>query len=169
MTEDAKNNFSIYEGITIPVLNGSYATAGISVIFMQPERRRFHYLKERHLDTLKKIASEYHIEVFKSKADLCFFLEPLFETLNDTKQKVIEHLLTGAPLREIKDRHQISQRYAEKVLLNLKREFGNITTNELIYILGMMNMRAMLENNFSDLANKPGPALEPVKPNLRRC
>lgn len=34
-------------------------------------------------------------------------------------------------------KYDISQRYAEKVLINIRNEFGNLSTNEFIYALGI--------------------------------
>jgi hypothetical protein len=75
-----------------------------------------------------------------SREDMRFFIEPLLARLNDTKKKVLLHLVSGQLMKTISETHGISHRYAEKVILNMRKEFGDISTNELLYILGMVHI-----------------------------
>ncbi len=75
---------------------------------------------------------------------MSLFIQPLLERLNDTRRKVLKHLVSGHPMKTIPDTSGISQRYAEKVLIDVRKEFGNISTNELIYILGMVHIHEHL-------------------------
>ena len=43
-------------------------------------------------------------------------------------------------MKYISDHEDISTRYAEKLLIELRKQFGNITSNELIYLLGLLNI-----------------------------
>jgi hypothetical protein len=144
VTEDAKVNFGIQHGLSIPVLSGSFAIAGISVISMNKDINHFRQLKHDSIDALIKQASGYHTSITMSEESMRFFIEPLLERLNETKRKVLKHLMSGAPMKTIPDTAGISQRYAEKVVLGLKQEFGDISTNELIYILGMVQIHKYL-------------------------
>jgi len=140
VTQDARDNFGIQNGLSIPVLYGTFAIAGISVISSESDKAKFQALKAQSLDSLCDIATNYHSEVIKSTKELHFFILPLLESLNDTKRKVLKHLVSGQPMKTIEDIHGVKQRYAEKVLLDIRKEFGGITANELIYILGMINI-----------------------------
>ena len=53
-------------------------------------------------------------------------------------------MLTFQPMKSIPHTFGIAPRYAEKVLLGIRQEFGNITSNELLYILGMVNIHEYL-------------------------
>ncbi len=140
VTQDARDNFGIQHGVSIPVLYGTFAIAGISVISSEPDKAKFQALKAQSLDSLYDIATYYHSKVIKSTKELHFFILPLLESLNDTKRKVLKHLVSGQPMKTIENIHGVKQRYAEKVLLEIRKEFGGITVNELIYILGMINI-----------------------------
>lgn len=144
VTRDAKDNFNIHHGLSIPVLYGTFAVAGISVISMNEDITNFQALKTSSLDELKTCADNYHRKIIKSKEELRFFISPLLANLTDTKKKVLKHLLSGQPMKTIPHTFGISKRYAEKTLISLRQEFGNISTNELIYILGMVNMHEYL-------------------------
>lgn len=143
VTEDARVNFGIQHGLSIPALRGTFAVAGISVM-SRNSLSHFQMLKKSHLAQLFSLSSEYHASVISSKASLRFFIQPLLESLNATQKNVLKHILNGKPMKSIPHIYGIKPRYAEKVLLNIRAEFGNITTNELIYILGMVNMHEYL-------------------------
>ena len=140
VTQDARDQFGIQHGLSIPVLFGTFAIAGISVINTNSNRAEFPTRKEASLEALYEIATHYHSEVIKSSKALHFFILPLLESLNDTKRKVLKHLISGKPMKTIEDVYGVKQRYAEKVLLDIRKEFGGISANELIYILGMINI-----------------------------
>ena len=144
VTEAARRNFGIQYGMSIPALHGTFAVAGISVMSKNASASHFYSLKELHLKQLFSLASEYHASIVSSKEELRFFIRPLLEELNMTQKKVLKHLLTGKPMKSIPHTWKIAPKYAENVLANIRQEFGDITTNELIYILGMVNMHEYL-------------------------
>jgi hypothetical protein len=140
VTEDARKNFGIQYGLSIPALKGIYAISGISVISQNPCPIHFQKLKKIHIDQLFELARQYHARIVNSKAELRFFLHPLLERLNNTQKKVIKHLLAGQPMKNIPHTSGVTPRYAEKTLNSLRQELGGITTNELIYLLGMIGI-----------------------------
>ncbi|WP_158278772.1 autoinducer binding domain-containing protein [Leucothrix arctica] len=145
VTIDAKQNFGIHHGLSIPILSGSFAISGISVISKNPDLSHFQEIKEQSLDALKELASDYHTKIIMSQNDVRFFVLPLIEQLNDTKKKVIKHLMSGKPMKNISDTYGgLTPRYAEKVVIEIRKEFGDISKNELIYILGMIHVHQFL-------------------------
>ncbi|MDD5395079.1 MAG: autoinducer binding domain-containing protein [Thiothrix sp.] len=144
VTEDARKNFGIQYGLSVPALRSTFAIAGISVISKNDSLSHFQNLKKSHLAQLFTLASEYHATVINSKESVRFFIQPLLESLNATQKAVLKHILTGKPMKSIPDTCGITPKYAENVLANIRQEFGKITTNELIYILGMANMHEYL-------------------------
>lgn len=141
---DAKHNFGIHNALAIPVLVSSFAIAGVSVMSMSEDRGHFEKLKSQSLEPLKDYASNYHTQIIMSREEMRFFIEPLLARLSDTKKKVLLHLVSGQPMKTISETHDISHRYAEKVILNMRKEFGDISTNELLYILGMVHIQEYL-------------------------
>ena len=137
---DAKLNFGIHNALAIPIMVSSFAIAGVSVMSMSEDQGHFEKLKSQSLEQLKECASNHHTKIIMSREDMRFFIEPLLARLNDTKKKVLLHLVSGQPMKTISETHGISHRYAEKVILNMRKEFGDISTNELLYILGMVHI-----------------------------
>jgi hypothetical protein len=144
VTEDGRKNFGIQYGLSVPALRGTFAIAGISVISKNNSLGHFQKLKQAHLAQLFTLASEYHATVINSKESVRFFIQPLLESLNATQKIVLKHVLTGRPMKSIPRTSGITPKYAENVLANIRQEFGKITTNELIYILGMVNIHEYL-------------------------
>ena len=144
VTRDARQKFGIQQGISIPVLSGSFAVAGISVFSKSGTDLDFTELNDKSLEALTKLASNYHTRIIMSQEDMRFFIEPLLKRLNDTKKKVLKHLLSNQPMKTIPETEGISQKYAEKVILIMRKEFGDISTNELLYILGMVHIHQYL-------------------------
>jgi hypothetical protein len=144
VTLDSRQKFGIQQGISIPVLSGSFAIAGISVISKTGSEADFKKLNDKSLEKLTKLASNYHTKIIMSQEDMRFFIEPLLERLNETKKKVLKHLLSNQPMKTIPETEGISQKYAEKVILIMRKEFGDISTNELLYILGMVHIHQYL-------------------------
>ncbi len=140
VTLDAKNNFDIHNGLTTPALSGSFAMSAISVISKNDDLEYFQEVKNNHLVELQELATDYHFYILSSCERVRFFVEPLFNNLNQTKKNVIKHLISGKSMKVITNKYDISQRYAEKTLINIRNEFGGISTNEFIYSLGVCNV-----------------------------
>lgn len=47
-------------------------------------------------------------------------------------------------MKYIADNEEISTRYAEKLLIELRKHFENISTNESIYLFGLLNISEYL-------------------------
>ena len=113
VTQDAKQNFGIHHGLSLPVLSGSFAVSGISVVSMSNDIEKFEKLKSQSMAQLEEAASNYHTKIIMSREDMRFFIEPLLGRLNDTKKKVLKHLLSNQPMKTIPETSDISQKYAE--------------------------------------------------------
>ena len=111
---------------------------------MKGNDAEFQALKKKSLPELTTLASNYHSRIIMSEEDMRFFIEPLLKRLNDTKKKVLKHLLSNQPMKTISETEGISHKYAEKVILKMRKEFGDISTNELLYILGMVHIHQYL-------------------------
>lgn len=141
VTEDAKHNFGIHHGFTIIIPFYKFAAAAISIISTNDGVDNFQSIKNMHLTVLHKHVNEYHEHVIDSRKMLQLFVNPILDKLNNNAKRVLKHLISGRPMREIPD---ISQKFAEKILLGLRDDFGGVTTNQLIHILGIINLQKYL-------------------------
>jgi hypothetical protein len=140
----ARNDFGIYNGVSIPLTYGKFAIAGISIITFSKDISKFRSTIKNSFNKIQSLALMHHHSVISSKHDLQFFINPLLESLTPKKKMVLKQLTTGRSLTEIEHHYPISRRYAEKLLLQLREDFGGISTNELMYILGTTHLEEYL-------------------------
>ena len=145
VTYDARDNFGIHHGLTIPVLKGANAIAGISVISLKPDLKAFQKIKSETLERLFIYADEYHAKILSRNDQICYFFESIVEHFDLPKKQVLKHILLGKPLKNIDETApDIAPKSAEKIFANIRKEFGNIKTPQLIYLLGKMDAEKYL-------------------------
>jgi len=145
VTLDGRDNFGIQNGITIPVLNGPHAIAGISAITMNSNKAYFERLKSEKLELLIKHAKEYHFNIMSSNCGVFKFIEGIIEHLDEPKKLVLQHLLRNEPMKTVESWNPgLTAKNAETILRAIKQELGNISTNQLMYLLGKMDAEKLL-------------------------
>jgi len=134
-----KTHYGIQNGITIPTMSGQRGIAGGSVITTLTDNE-FKKLKDKHLVTLEIATKMFHDFTLSHPQSLNTFVLPLFPGLTEKEIKVIQYLLTGKPMKGVEDVTDISTKYAEKLLINIRKKFGNISTNELIHQISVFDI-----------------------------
>ncbi len=132
----ARNDFGITRGISFPTLSNDAGIAGVCVIQLN---RKVEPINKEILHYLKACSKVYHDHMIVNQDDRYSFILPILESLTPRKKAVLKHLISGQPMKKIVEQ-DISERYAEKLLLELRKSFGNISKNELIYLLGLLNI-----------------------------
>jgi len=130
--------FSFTKGITFPTLQNDQGLAGVSVISFKEEYKNKKVSPEL-LENLKHCVRMYHDHMMIHQDIRYEFILPILKTLTPKKKLVIKHLISGQPMKNITEAG-VTERYAEKLLLELRKTFGNISKNELIYLLGLLNI-----------------------------
>jgi len=117
--------------------------AGVSIISFSKK----HVNKEINpdlLEHLKTCSKMYHDHTMAYQDARYEFILPILDSLTPKKKIVLKHLISGQPMKNITGEANITIRYAEKLLIELRKEFGNISKNELIYFLGLLNITKYL-------------------------
>ena len=135
----AKEQYGITKGISFPTLSNDLGFAGVSMISFK-ESFSNKTIDTKILDHLGKCSRQYHDHALIHQDSRYKFILPILKTLTTKKIILIKYLISGKPMKYISDHEEISTRYAEKLLIELRKQFGNITTNELIYLLGLLNI-----------------------------
>jgi len=135
-----KEKFGVTKGISFPALSSDVGIAGASIIQLNREVKP---VDEKLLQYLKKCFKIYHHHMIVHQDDRYRFILPLLESLTPRKKAVIRHLISGQPMKNIVEQG-ISERYGEKLLSELRKSFGSISKNELIYLLGLLNISEYL-------------------------
>ncbi len=136
----ARNTFNITRGFAFPTLSSDLGIAGVSIISFDPEKE-FEKIDTLALDQLHIIARMFHDHMMVHQDDRYQYILPLLDSLSEKKKIVLSHLISGQPMKKIKG---VTERYADKLLLEIRKDFGNISKNELIYLVGLLNITEYL-------------------------
>jgi len=139
----AKEKFGVSKGITFPTLSNDMGVAGASIISFKPEYAN-KKIDSKKLEHLKTCCRMYHDHTMIHQDARYKFILPILETLTTKKKIVLKHLISGQPMKNINETADITTRYAEKLLVELRKDFGDISKNELIYFLGLLNITEYL-------------------------
>jgi hypothetical protein len=138
-----KDEFNVSKGITFPTLSNDQGIAGVSMISFNKD-----YLHKKIdtkiLEYLKICCRQYHDYTMVHQDARYKFILPILQALTPKKKIVLKHLISGQPMKNIANESDITTRYAEKLLVELRKDFGNISKNELIYFLGLLNITEYL-------------------------
>jgi len=138
----ARHKFGITKGLGFPTLGSNLGLAGVSIISFKKEDEN-RQIEPEIINSLHKNSRIYHDHMMVHQDDRYSFILPLLDSLTPKKKIVIKHLISGQPMKNIEDQG-VTERYGEKLLLELRKSFGDITKNELIYLLGLLNITEYL-------------------------
>lgn len=143
VNKSAKEDFSITKSILFPTLIGDMGIAGVNIISFKQEYAN-KTIDPKLLNHLKTCCKTYHDYTMVHQDTRYEFILPLLESLTPKKKVVLKYLITGQPMKNIAEEADITTRYAEKLLVELRKDFGDISINELIYFLGLLNITEYL-------------------------
>ncbi len=125
----AKEEHGIKNGISLPVQGDQYGMAGFSVLSSANDHQ-FQYLKAERIGILNVYAKAFNNAISSNAGAPSMFTPNL---LTNKEEAVLRYVLEGKTMADIgKSNEGISRRYAEKILLNLRKKFGGLTTHQLI-------------------------------------
>lgn len=135
----AKEEYGITNGITIPVMNEARGIAGTSII-SDEKPKLYTLLVQERLHKLEIYTHIFHTHIMSSAQKNALFLEPILNSLTDTEKRLMPFIVSGKPMKSVNIKPEITHRYGEKCLNNIRMKFGNITKSKLIYYIGVMHM-----------------------------
>lgn len=138
-----KVEYGVSKGITFPTLSNDAGLAGVSVISFK-EAYKNKTIDSDLLNHLRICARMYHDQIMTHQDARYEFILPIIKTLTPKKKVVLKYLISGQPMKKINEDTDITTRYAEKLLVELRQNFGGISKNELIYLLGLINITEYL-------------------------
>lgn len=137
--EVAKERFKVTKGFTFPTLCNDMGYAGVNIISFDKEYTE-KKIDPNLLNHLKHCCKLYHDHIMTHQDARYQFILPILDSLTPKKKIVLKYLISGQPMKNITNSEDITTRYAEKLLVELRRDFGDISKNELIYFLGLLNI-----------------------------
>ncbi len=141
----ADHEHGIKNAISIPTMSKEVGIAGASII-STVSNTDFQKLKDEKLETLRLCTRFFHDSTQNQSTSrpARIFVLPLLTTLNPKEIYILRYLATGQSLKNISFTTDIvTYNYAKNVLHELRKKFGGISKDKLMYIIGLFNI---LEN-----------------------
>ena len=134
----AREEYGILNAISIPMMNEEKGGAGASIISYKDDNS-FNELKQETLEALVSITRLFHERVINHEDLSHKFILPVMATLTPTEIKILKYKATGLPMKNIEDNIGISSSYASNALGRLRKRLGRVSTERLLYLLGLLN------------------------------
>lgn len=135
----ARERFNIVNGIIIPTMSNQRGFAGASLITSK-DGDAYEELKSEYLETIALCTRMFHDFTLSRPLSSNTFILPYFPDLTSKEIDVLRYQLTGQPMKMIEESTGISPKYAEKLLMNIRKKFGSISKNELIHQTSAFNL-----------------------------
>jgi DNA-binding CsgD family transcriptional regulator len=137
-------HYGIHQGISIPTFTDGYNIAGVSVTREEPDRG-FDQLWQERGDLLRKMALMFSEHALHQNEVRAVFMSPILNALSHTEKKVLNRLARGGSLKAISQELQLDYKYVvNSVIKSLRKKFGNITRDALMYEAGVLNLAQLL-------------------------
>lgn len=143
--EVARADYGLRQGITIPVFSDGRTIAGVSVKNSESDRLFDLQYRER-IKTLTLISRLFSDRALQTPRNRSIFYKPFLNSLSTTEQAVLTLLADGRHLKSIAVQLQLDYKYiANTVMASLRKKFGNVTRDQLMYLAGQMEFTDLVE------------------------
>lgn len=138
--------FGLSDGVVLPMDTKGEGIAGASIVSHEKNQATFELLKKERLQELVVITNLFHKHVSCQQKLYSPFLFPLIERLSNKEQVVLRQLLTnidnnkGTTMKFIAKDVQSESKSCEHALKRVKDKLGIISTNQLIYSAGVLQL-----------------------------
>ena len=139
----AKEDYGIHNGISIPIMNSPLGVAGASLVSSK-KNGSFRMLMDNNCSTLQICTQAFHQHVMATPQFQHYFLSHLLGKLTATERRLLSFIASGKPLKAINLTPTISPKYADKLIHSIRKKFGNINKGQLIYYVGLLQLRGDL-------------------------
>lgn len=136
----ARQEYGIHQGISVPTFTDGYNIAGISVTREEADRA-FDRLCDERGDYLRRMSLMFSDRVLCLSEARTIFMTPILKTLSATEKQVLLELAQGRNLKAISQELKLDYKYvANSVLRSLRKKFGDVTRDMLMYEAGLLNI-----------------------------
>lgn len=143
--EVARHDYGLRQGITIPVYSDGRTIAGVSIKSSESDRL-FDLLYDEHIEKLTLISRMFSDRILQSPRNRSIFYKPFINSMSTTEQAVLTLLAEGHHLKTIATQLQLDYKYiSNTVMASLRKKFGNVTRDQLMYLAGRMEFADLME------------------------
>lgn len=135
LIQRARDKYNIKNAISIPTMLDETGAAGVSIISTRDDQE-FSVLKSKALHLLIPITRLFHES---NVSDLGKFISPIFKELSDKEIAILNYKASGKPMKNIHDHTGLKYSYSTNVLSKLMTRLGNVNSDRLMYLFGLLN------------------------------
>lgn len=134
----AREAYGINNALSIPIMHEEHGGAGASVISYKPDDA-FKTLKNETLESLVAITKLFHGHIFNLEALTDKFIQPILGKLKPNEVIILKYKASGKLMKNIQAETGLSESYASNMLGDLRKKMGGLSTDRLMYLLGLLN------------------------------
>lgn len=141
----ARDDYGMRQGITIPTYLSGGSLSGVSVTCNESDHA-FDLLYQERIRTLEIISRMFNDRLLHQTQAQAIFLAPILKKLTETEKNVLLMLSQGVHLKLIARELNLDYKYlANNVVSSLRKKFGNVPRDQLLYKAGLMNFGQLFE------------------------
>jgi DNA-binding CsgD family transcriptional regulator len=143
----ARQEYGIHQGISVPTFTDGYNIAGVSVTREEMDGG-FDQLCAERGDYLRKMSLMFSDRVLCLSEARTVFMAPLLQSLSTTEKRVLCALAKGCNLKAVCQEMKLDYKYvANSVIKNLRKKFGNVSRDTLMYEAGILNITHLIADD----------------------
>lgn len=139
--EVARQDYGLYNGISVPTLGNQEEIAGASLV-SRDKGPLFRKLLDEQLEVLRNLVRLFHDRIHADPVCRKSMMLTYLADLSEKERKILEFLTTGRPLKSI-DGEEITPAYANKLLSSLSQRLGANNRQQLRYVLGLYRIHEL--------------------------
>jgi len=143
----AREDYGICHGVSVPTFTDRRSIAGVSVTREETDASFDQLWRERG-DYLRKMSIMFSDRVLCMTEVKALFMAPILQSLSPTEKQVLCELAKGRNVKAVCQELHLDYKYvANSVLKSLRKKFGNVTRDTLMYEAGLLNITHLMDDN----------------------
>jgi hypothetical protein len=136
----AREDYGIRNGMSLPLVGGMPGLGAVSCISSEKDAAYQRLVNEK-LDILQLCTQLFHEHVMAKPSLKIYFLAALLDQLTPKEKRLLQFVVSGLPMKVLPDyMADLSQKYGERLLDNIRAKFGGINKIRLIYYIGLLHL-----------------------------
>jgi DNA-binding CsgD family transcriptional regulator len=153
--EVARQDYGIHQGISLPTFTDGRSIAGVSIT-REEKDLAFEQLYEEKGSYLRKMSMMFSNRVLCMEEARVIFMIPIVQSLSLTEKQVLCELAKGRNLKSVCLELDLDYKYvANSVIKSLRKKFGNVTRDALMYEAGLLNIVRLLDKETASNKSTP--------------
>lgn len=131
--------FGIRNGFSFPTFLSEQIFAAASFICRKNDAF-FMEICQPNIQLMRALTNIFHAKVILEKHYQKIFITPFVNQLTPTKISILEGLRTGKNIKTIAHELDVSNKYIQNLMSDIRHDFGDVSRDRLMYLLGAIDL-----------------------------